>query len=136
LRSQRVHLLRAAQLTRQRVHREHGDFARGELLHQFRILRRPDERNECGAFAQQGDFLVARGAYLEHDVGSGKKFGGVGCNGGAGGAISVIATVGGIARASFNRDLEAQLDQLLHDLGNGRNPFFSRQGFPWHSDCQ
>jgi hypothetical protein len=32
-------------------------FLRGELLHQFRVLRRPDEADQGAAFAQQANFF-------------------------------------------------------------------------------
>jgi hypothetical protein len=48
----------------------------GELLHQFRVLRRPDEADQGAAFAQQADFLRRRHAYLENDVGRRPQVGG------------------------------------------------------------
>ena len=66
---QGVHLLGAGEHARQRVDGQHGDLARRELLHQFRVLRRPDEGDQGLALVHQADFFSGRYAYLEDDVG-------------------------------------------------------------------
>jgi hypothetical protein len=55
---------------------------------------------------------------------------------GAGSAIVVVGKVGRFSGAAFDRDGETQLDELHHDLGNGRHAFFTSEGFLWNSDQQ
>ena len=63
-RAQRVHLLRARD-ARDRVHREHRRLALSEALDERRVLPRPDEADERGAFLQEvGLVAVALGQGL------------------------------------------------------------------------
>jgi hypothetical protein len=65
---ERVQLLRARD-ARHAVHREHRRLPPGERLHEIGVLGRPDEADQQLALVYQRDFLVARRADLEHDVG-------------------------------------------------------------------
>ncbi len=134
-RGQRVHLLRAAQLSRQRVDGQHGGLARGQLLHQFGVLRRPDEADQGAAFAQQAHLLRAWRAHLEDDVAACPDFGGRAQHFGARRAVGVIGEVGGIATAAFHRHAEAQLDELFHHVGHGGDTLFAVRRFFRHSDA-
>jgi hypothetical protein len=120
-RRERVHLLCARELARQRIDGQHGDLACRQLLHQLGVLRRPDEADQRAAFAQQGHFVGAGRAHLEDDVRAVKQVGGRGHDLGAGGAVGVVGEVRRVARATLHGDREAQLEQLLHHLGHGRN---------------
>jgi hypothetical protein len=134
--SQRIHLLGAGELARQRVDGQHGSLFRRQLLHQFRVLRRPDEADQGAAFAQERDILRRRYAYFENDVGRGKQFGGAFDDLGACGAIAVVTAIRGIAGPGFDRDREAQLDEFFDNLGYGGYAFFARQRFAGNSNCQ
>ena len=62
--------------------------------------------------------------------------GAIGDDLGARGAVGVVADLRGVARARLDGDAEAQLDQLLDDLGNGGDALLAREDFPRHSDQQ
>ncbi len=130
---QSIHLLGAAQCPRQRVDGKHRGLLRRQLLHQFRVLRRPDEAHQRAAFAHQPDFLLARPAHLEDDVGRSPQLGRTVDNLCACGAVSVVAEIGCVAGAGFDGDLEAQLDEFLDNIGHGGHTFFSRSSFPRNS---
>jgi hypothetical protein len=53
---------------------------------------------------------------------------------GPGGAVGVVAEIGGIPRPRLHSDGEAQLDQLLHHIGHGGHALFAGEGFPRHAD--
>ena len=53
---------------------------------------------------------------------------------GAGRAVGVVGEVRRVARARFDGDAEAELDQLLDDLGNGGDALLARRGLARHSD--
>jgi magnesium transporter len=133
---QGIHLLRARELARQGVDRQHGGLFRRQLLHQFRVLRRPDEADQGAACAQQADFRRRRYADLEHDVGGRPQTGGAVDDRGAGGAVAVVAAIRGVAGAGFDRHGEAQLDQLFNDFRYRGHTPFARQRFAGNSNCQ
>jgi len=60
-----VHLLGAGQLARQGVDREHGQLARGERLHEFGVLRGPDEAHQRAARPHQRDLVGRRARTLK-----------------------------------------------------------------------
>ncbi len=133
---ERVHLLGAGERARQRVDGQHGGLLGGELLHQFRILRRPDEADQGAAFTQVPHVLGRRYTDLEHDVGRREQPGGALDDLRARGAIGVVTAVCRIARAGFDGNGKAQLDELFHDFGYGGDAFLAGQGFPGNSNCQ
>ncbi len=53
-----------------------------------------------------------------------------------GGAVGVVADLGGVACPRFDGDPETLLDQLLDDLGHGGDPPFAREGLSRDSDQQ
>ena len=128
-RRQRVHLLRAAQGARQAVDGKHRGLFRGQLLHQVGILGRPDEADQDAAFAHQRHLVRAGRARLEDDVGRSPQGCGVPHDFGPGGAIGVVAEIGGIARAGFDGDLETQLDEFFDDIGHRGHALFAGEGF-------
>jgi hypothetical protein len=136
LRGQRVHLLGAAQHARQRVDGQHGDLARRELLHQFRVLRRPDEADQGLALVHQADFFSGRGENLQDEVGSSPQLGRALHDLRACGAVDIVAEIGRIAGAGLDDDLESELDELFNDFGHGRNALFAGCRFLRDSDKQ
>jgi hypothetical protein len=108
---------------------------RGELLHQLRVLRRPDEADQGAAIAQEANFLRRRHAYLENDIGFRPQPGGGVDDPGARGAVGLVAAIRRISGAGFDGHRETQLDQFFDDLGYGRNPLFPSSNLLWNSDC-
>jgi hypothetical protein len=133
---QSVHLLGAGEGPRQRVDGQHGDLARRELLHQFGVLRRPDEADQGLALVHQADFFSGRSAYLEDDVRLCPEFGSRCRDRGAGGAVGVVAAVRGVARAAFHGHREPQLDELFHHIGYGRDALLACRRLLRNSDKQ
>jgi hypothetical protein len=135
-RGQRVHLLRARQLARQRVDGQHGGLALGELLHQFRVLGRPDEADERGALADEWQLFDQRGPHLEDDVGACPQRRCIRCDLRAGRPVGLVIEVGGVAGTPLDHHGEAQLHKLHDDLGYRGNPLLAGKYFPRHSDDQ
>ena len=108
-RGQRVHLLRAAEMRGTLSMASTVDLARRELLHQLGVLRRPDEADQRLALAHQVDFVGARRAHLEDDVGAAQSAGRVGDDLGAGGAVGVVAEVRRLAGAGSTATLKPSL---------------------------
>jgi hypothetical protein len=122
---QRVHLLRAAQLARQAVDGQHGGLARGQLLHQLGVLRRPDEADQRAAFAHQRHF-VGRGTRTLKTMSDRPQMSAAeGTTSAPGGAVGVVGKVGGVTGAAFHGDREPQLDELFHHVGHGGDALFA-----------
>jgi hypothetical protein len=134
-RAQRVELLRARH-ARHAIHGQHGGFLGRQLLQQFRILRRPDERHQRAAFAQQTNLVRVRAAHLEHDVGRGPQSRRALDDVGAGGAIGVVAEIGCLACARLHGHGKAELDQFFHHFRHGCNALLAGKDFPRHSYLQ
>ena len=130
---QRVHLLGAGEHARQRVDGQHGDLARRELLHQFRVLRRPDEADQGLALVHQADFFSGRYAYLEDDVGRRPQLGRAVDDLGARGAVDIVAEIRRVPGAGFHGNLETQLDEFFNDFGHGGNALFAGRRLFWHA---
>ena len=124
-RGERVELLRARD-ARHAVHRKHRRLFRCQLFQKLGVLSGPDEAHERAALAQQSDFLSIGTAHLEHDVGAAPEIGRRVGDLGARGAISLVAEVRRLARSGLHNDLEAQLDQFLHDFRHGGDALFPR----------
>jgi hypothetical protein len=87
--------------------RQNGDALGGQLLHQLRILRRPDEADQGAAFADQTDFFRTWSAHLEDDIGRGPQVGGALHDLRTGGAVGIVAEVGVVTGAGFDADGKA-----------------------------
>ena len=79
---------------------------------------------------------LIRAAHLEHDVGHRPQPDPVIDDFRAGGAVGVVADLRRVAGARFDGDPETQLDQLLDDFGDGRDPLLARKDLLWDSDQQ
>ncbi|MCY1239282.1 hypothetical protein D9M72_520700 [compost metagenome] len=134
-RGQRIHLLGARKCARQAVDGEDRGLPGGELLHQLGVLRRPDEVDQCAALAHQAHFLGAGRAHLEDNVRGGPQRRGIRQHFGPGGAIGFVAEVGGLARARFDGDRKAQLDEFFHHVGHGGYTFFAGESFAGDADA-
>jgi len=130
LRSQGVHLLGAGKLARQAVDGQHGCLLRSQLLHQLRILPRPDEADQGATFAHQLNLGTRRDGYLEQDVGRSPQPGSTNDDLGSRCAVGIIAAIRPFSGTRFNRDFETQLDELLYDFRHRRNPLFPCVRFP------
>ena len=98
-------------------------------MQEIGVLGRPDETDQGAAFAQQGHLITGWTAHLEDDVGLGPEFGGSRHHISTRGAVAFVVTVGQGASTRLHTDPEAQLDQLLHNIRNGGNAFFTREYF-------
>src|SRR6185295_11284862 len=110
---------------------EHRRLPGGKLMQELGVLRRPDEADERAALAQQRDFVAARRAHLEDDVGHRPEPGGVVDDFGAGRTVGGVAYLGRVAGTRFDGNPEALLDQLLDDLGHGGDPFLAGKALAW-----
>ena len=117
-------------------------FFAASCLQQLGVLRRPDEADQRAAFAHQADFVRARPAHLEDDVGRGPQPGRALDDLGARGAVDIVAEIRRIPGAGFDGDLEAELDELFDDFGHRgdafltgrrlfRHPYDLRHEFPF-----
>jgi hypothetical protein len=134
-RRQRVELLRAGD-PRDAVHREDRRLPPGERLQQIGVLRRPDEAHQRRALTHEPDFLGARRAHLEHDVGHRPELVAVGDDLGAGLAVRLVADLRRFAGAGLHGNPETLLDQLRDHFRYGGDPLFSRKALAWNSDQQ
>src|ERR1019366_3935267 len=126
---QGVHLLGAGEHARQRVDGQYADLARRELLHQFRVLRRPDEGDQGLALVHQADFFSGRYAYLEDDIGFRPQLGCAVDDLRTRGAVDIVTAIRRVPGAGFHLDGETELNQLFNDFGHGGNALFARRGF-------
>jgi hypothetical protein len=90
---QGVHLLGAGELARQGVDGQHREFAVGQLLHQLRVLRRPDEADQRAARPHECDLFGRRGAHLEDDVGATQQLCSATYDLGAGRLVGVVGEI-------------------------------------------
>ncbi len=124
---QRVHLLRTAQLARQRVHCQHGNLALGQLLHELGVLRRPDETDQRGTGLDQADFFCERGPDLEDDI-RGRPQALLHCRDlRTGCTIAFVVKVCGSACSGFDGDGKTELDQLFDDFRDAGDTLFARK---------
>ena len=135
-RRQSIHFLRTGELAWQGINGQNRYFSVGQLLHQFRVLCRPDKADQGSAFAQQADFLSRRNTHLENDIGRGPQLSRIFNNFRTNGKVSLVTEMRLSTRVGFNGDLEPQLDQLFNDVGNGRNAFLPREDLPRYSNSQ
>jgi len=103
------------------------------LLHQFGILRGPDEADQHAALAHQRHFLGTRRPHLEHEVGPAPQGGSVGDHLGSGCAIGLVTDAGGISGARLHLNGETQLDELFNDFGHRGNAFLAGHCFLRHA---
>ena len=119
---------------RDAIHGQDRGLLGGQLVHQFRVLGRPDETDQSRPLAQVIDLVAAMlgmglgSPNLEDDVRLRPDTRTVG-NLAAHGLIGLVGKVGAFAGAIFDRDGEAQLDELLGHLRNGGNPLFAGMHF-------
>src|SRR5207247_11261145 len=83
LRRKRIHALCAAD-TWNCVHAERGDLARGQSLHELRIVERIQKRDKRAAFTQQSGLVDGWFVKLDGEIGLAQQRRGVSNNAGAG----------------------------------------------------
>ena len=103
---------------------QHGGLLRRQLLHQFRVLCRPDKADQGTAFAHQAYLGTRRNGHLEYDVGLCPQLGCANDDVCADRAIRIVTEIGRVTCTGFDRNLKPQLDQLLDNIRNSGNPLF------------
>jgi hypothetical protein len=110
------------------IHRDHRGATRLEPLHQIGILRRPDEAQQRGAFAQQLRLVHAQfvrlgpeHARVRHDLGAGR-------------AVGIVGELRAFARARFDRHRVTQFDKLPDCLRRGGDALLAGVDFLGNAD--
>ena len=134
-RRESIHLLRSRD-TRHAVHGEHRELPCGHLLHQLRVLRRPNEADDRGAGAHRRHLGTGRSANFEDEIGLRKKRLGVTRDRGPGSDIGVVRKVGERASARFDRDRKAQFAPFLDDIRDGGDALFAGVNLTRNTDGQ
>ena len=106
----------------------------GKRLHQFRVLRRPDEGNQRLARLHQRHFIRGRGAYLEDYVRLRPEIGGRRRDCGPCRDEHIVVEIRPVASPLLDDDGESELDQLRHHLRRDRDALLAGKYFLWDTN--